>query len=418
MIIEPIKLNSKHLGVYKAAPLQLNSKQGANMPNTAFHGITVTEVTDGVRPIQTADISVIGVVVTANDANPEVFPLNKAVLVTSVLKAKAEAGTSGTLLQVLDAISDHGSPFTVVVRVEEGADEAATISNIIGGYTDGMHTGMQALRAAQTNLAVTPRILAVPGYDTQAVTAELITIAKALRGMVYASAIGNDITEAASYRNNFGDRELVLIYPDFVGWNTETNSNDTLLGVARAIGLRAQIDATKGWWYSLSNKTVAGVTGITKDLSWGLQDENTDVSYLNRNEVTGIINREGYRFWGCRTTASDPLYAFETYTRTAQVMAETMAEGHFWAAAKPLTRTLANDILEGINAKIRSMVAQGQLIGGEAWLNPDLNTEQDLYDGRLTISYDYTPVPPLENLRLQQKITSTYLADFAASVAA
>lgn len=389
------------------------------MPNTSSHAVTVQEVTDGIRPIQTADVSVIGVVVTANDANAASFPINKAVLVTNVLKAKEHAGTQGTLLKVLDAISDHGSPFTVIVRVEEDADEAQTISNIIGGYEDGMHTGMQALLAAKTNLKVTPRILGIPGYDTQAVTAELITIAEKVRGFVYASAYGaKDITEAANYRNNFGNRELMIIFPDFEGWNTETNSTDTLSGVARALGLRAAIDRDVGWHASLSNNPVAGVTGITKDLSWSLQDTTDDISYLNRNEVTGVINQQGYRFWGCRTCASDPLYAFEVYTRTAQVMAETMAEAHFWAMARPLTVTLGKDILEGINAKIRDMVTAEKLIGGVAWIDPDLNSEQDLYNGKFTLSYDYTPVPPLEHLNLRQKITSTYLFDFAASIAA
>ena len=39
-----------------------------------------------------------------------------------------------------------------------------------------------------------------------------------------------------------------------------------------------------------------------------------------------------------------------------------------------------------------------------------------LKDGKLYIDYDYTPVPPLENLLFQQRITDRYLADFAASV--
>ncbi len=388
------------------------------MPNTSFHGVTVKEVTDGVRPIQTADVSVVGSVVVADDADANEFPLDTAVLVTDVLKAKGVAGTTGTLLPLLDALADHGSPYTVIVRVAEGEDDAETQSNIIGGYTSGKHTGMQALLTAQTKLAVTPRILGIPKYGTQPVVAELAKIAKKTRAFVYFKAEGNDITEAATYRNNFGDRELMPIYPDFEGWDTEDDATVELDGVARALGLRAQVDALFGWWYSISNHPVAGVTGISKDLSWGLQDATSDVAYLNKNEVTGIINREGYRFWGCRTCSSDPLYAFETYTRTAHVMAETMAEGHFWAAALPLTKTLAKDVLEGINAKIRDMVAQGQLIGGEAWIDPALNSEQDLYNGKLTISYDYTPVPPLEHLNLRQKITSTYLANFAQGVAA
>ena len=36
--------------------------------------------------------------------------------------------------------------------------------------------------------------------------------------------------------------------------------------------------------------------------------------------------------------------------------------------------------------------------------------------GKLYIDYDYTPVPPLENLTLRQRITDTYLADLSDSV--
>jgi len=38
--------------------------------------------------------------------------------------------------------------------------------------------------------------------------------------------------------------------------------------------------------------------------------------------------------------------------------------------------------------------------------------------GSLTIDYDYTPVPPLEDLILQQRITDRYLANFAQSITA
>jgi phage tail sheath protein FI len=34
------------------------------------------------------------------------------------------------------------------------------------------------------------------------------------------------------------------------------------------------------------------------------------------------------------------------------------------------------------------------------------------------IDYDYTPVPPLENLAFTQTITDSYFADFAAQLSA
>src|SRR5205823_1139354 len=103
---------------------------------------------------------------------------------------------------------------------------------------------------------------------------------------------------------------------------------------------------------------------------------------------------------------------------TAQVLADTMAESMAWAIDKPMTPSLPRDIIESINAKFRELVAKGYLLGGSAWMSEADNTADTLKAGKLVIDYDYTPVPPLENLMLQQRITDKYLMDFAAQVAA
>ncbi|CAB5653616.1 Phage tail sheath protein [Pseudomonas putida] len=149
---------------------------------------------------------------------------------------------------------------------------------------------------------------------------------------------------------------------------------------------------------------------------WDLQNPATDANYLNSNEVTTLINADGFRFWGSRTCTEDPLFAFENYTRTAQVLADTMAEAHMWAIDKPMHPSLIRDMLEGINAKFRELIAGGYLIGGSAWYDEQANTEATLKAGKLFIDYDYTPVPPLEDLSLRQRITDRYLADFASRI--
>lgn len=121
-----------------------------------------------------------------------------------------------------------------------------------------------------------------------------------------------------------------------------------------------------------------------------------------------MICKDGFRFWGSRCLSDDPLFAFENYTRTAQVLADTIAEGHMWAVDKPLNPSLARDIIEGIRAKLRSLVNQGYLIGADCWLDESVNDKDSLKAGKLTIDYDYTPVPPLENLMLRQRITDRY----------
>lgn len=390
------------------------------MATDYHHGVRVLEINEGTRPIRTVSTAVVGMVCTASDADAVKFPLNKPVLLTDVLTASGSAGEAGTLARSLDAIADQASPVTVVVRVEEGADEAATTSNIIGGVSPtGEYLGMKALLAAEAQLGVKPRILGVPGLDSLPVTTELVAIAEKLRGFAYANAYGCEtVSEALAYRAGFGARELMLIWPDFVSWDTVANANAPASAIARALGLRAKLDEQVGWHKTLSNVPVNGVSGLSKDIYFDLQNPATDAGLLNADEVTTLIRRDGFRFWGSRTCSADPLFAFENYTRTAQVLADTMAEGHFWAVDKPMHASLVRDIVEGINAKFRELKRGGYIIDGQCWFDEAANDKDTLKAGKLFLDYDYTPVPPLENLLLRQRITDRYLVDFAAGITA
>ncbi|PRC90980.1 phage tail sheath protein [Solimicrobium silvestre] len=382
------------------------------------HGVRVIEINEGTRPIRTISTAVIGLVATASDADATVFPLNTPVLLTNVIAAAGKAGTKGTLRRTLDAIGMQTKPFTIVVRVAEGADEDETTSNVIGGSDeDGKYTGIKALLAAQSKLGIKPRILGAPGLDNKAVTNALVAVAQQLRGFVYASAYECATKEeAVLYRKDFGQRELMLIWPDFVNWNTATNSETTIPAVAYALGLRAKIDEEIGWHKTLSNMPINGPTGLSRDVFWDLQDPATDAGYLNSKEVTTLINNGGFRFWGSRTAEVPEFFFFENYTRTAQVLADTIAEAHFTYVDKPLHPSLVKDLIESINAKFRDLKAQGYIIDGSAWYDEQFNSKDTLKSGKLAIDYDYTPVPPLENLVFQQRITDRYLADFASRV--
>lgn len=388
------------------------------MADEYHHGVRVLEINEGTRPIRTVSTAVVGLVCTADDADPAMFPLDTPVLLTSVQSAIGKAGETGTLAASLQAIADQTQPATVVVRVAKGATDAETTSNLIGTTTEtGKYTGMKALLAAKTRLKVTPRILGVPGLDTLPVATALTSIAQQLRGFAYVSASGcKTKEEAVAYRENFGARETMVIWPDFEQWSTVSNATVTAPAVARALGLRAKIDKETGWHKTLSNIPVNGTTGISADVFWDLQNPATDANYLNSNEVTTLINADGFRFWGSRTCTEDPLFAFENYTRTAQVLADTMAEAHMWAMDKPMHPSLVRDIIEGLNAKFRELVSGGYLIGGSAWYDEDVNSATTLKAGKLYIDYDYTPVPPLEDLTLRQRITDRYLADFASRI--
>ena len=390
-----------------------------------MHGITVTEVANASRSIATIATGIIGLVATATapagaatNALNAAFPLNKPVLVSNILDAIDAAGTGGTLKGVLQAIADQARASVVVVRIAPGADAAATNTAVIGATVNGVKTGMQALLTAETQLGVRPRIIGAPGLDTLPVALALANVAATLRAMAYAAAIGATLDDLKAYRANFTARELMLIFPDFTAIDS-SGSTVTSYAVARALGMRALIDQTQGWNKTLSNVPVTGVNGLTQSVGFDIQSVDSDANLLNAAQITTMVRINGdLRFWGNRTCAApDSDFTFESATRTAQILADTMAAGLIWAIDKPLTPSLGRDIVEEINEKLRSLVRGGYLLGAVAYYDAGKNPVDQLKQGILQISYRYTPTPPLENLGLQQEITDDYLADFAALAA-
>ena len=382
------------------------------------HGITLTEISDGARTLTAVSTSIIGLVATGADADATTFPLDTPALVTDIETAIGKAGTDGTLATSLRAIADQTRAVVVVVRVEEGADDAGTASNVIGTtMPEGKKTGMQALLDAKSQLGVKPKILGTPGLETQAVTTALVAVAKKLRGFGYARVIGDTVADAALYRANFSAREVMLLMPDFLLFDTATSTNVTGYAAAYAMGLRALIDTQTGPHKTLSNIAVSGVVGVSQPIRWDIEDDTSEANLLNASEVTALVRTDdGFRFWGNRTCSDDPLFLFENYTRTAQVIADTMAEGHMWAVDKPITPVLIRDIVDGIKAKFRELKTAGYIVDADCWFDETANDKESLKAGKLYLDYDYTPVPPLENLTLRQRITDKYLVNLIASI--
>lgn len=399
---------------------ELNNVMVETMAEQRFHGARVRENTDLVTAINDIESSVIGIVAVADDADAETFPLNTPVLITRVNSVLGKAGTSGSLYKSLKAISDQTSPKVVVVRVAEATTEedAKTQAQLIIGGTeaDGSYTGMYALLTAEQKVGYRPRVLAVPQYDTQEVTSSLCVIAQNLRAFVYAGCNGcQTMAEAIKYRETFAYRELMLIWPDFIAFNPLSGKNEAFPAPAYACGLRALIDNNQGWHKSLSNVPVKNVLGISRDVFWALQAEDSDANELNNKEITTLIKRNGFRFWGNRTTDTND-YIFEVYTRTAQILADSVVEAQFEAIDEPLTPANAKDIVNGIGGKLSSLVTQGRLLGASCWFDIVDNPTPDLRQGKVRIRYKYTPVPPMEDLTLYQTFTDEYFESAFASL--
>lgn len=390
------------------------------MTDNFFHGARVKENTDLQTAINDVDSTVIGLVAVADDADATTFPLNTPVLITRVISVLGKAGKTGSLYKSLKAISDQVSTRVIVVRVAAAGTEdgAKTQSQLIigGSQADGSYTGMFALLTAEQKVGYRPRILGVPMYDTQEVTAQLRVIAKQLRAFSYSYCDSCEtIVEAKAYREQFAEREGMLLWPNFIAYNQQSGENEEFPSVAYALGLRALIDNEQGWHKSLSNVAVKNVLGISKDVFWALQAEDSDANELNANEVTTLIKRDGFRFWGNRTTDMEK-YIFEVYTRTAQILADTIAEAQFTTVDTPLTPANVKDVVSGIDAKLQGLVTAGKLIGAACWFDIVDNPTTGIRQGKAVVRYNYSPVPPLEDLTMIQTFTDQYYEAAFASL--
>jgi hypothetical protein len=474
------------------------------MPEQFLHGIEVVEVDDGIRPIQTVKSSVIGLIGTAPDADAATFPLNTPVLLAGQQRLAAKLDPTnigdGTLKDACDAIFDQTGAMVVVVRVEEGADDAETLSNVIG---DGaLFTGVHAFLSAQSAVKVTPRILIAPGFTgvrptgvasiavdiggagyaqetttvaiagdgegaeakatvtagvvtaiavtkggfgytaapvvtiagagaaagatatatiaavANPVVAELQGIAERMRAVIVADGPNTTDAAAITYREDWGSDRIFVVDPHAMVWDTVANAAVAQPASGRVAGRMAWLDNTRGFWWSPSNQVLTGIVGIARPIDFNMSDVNCIANHLNENEVATIIQADGYRLWGNRTTSADPLWAFLSVRRTADMIYESIEQAFLWAMDRPFSAQLLRDIEGSVNAYLRHLTVVGAILGGKAWLDAELNTADQLTAGKLFVDFDIEPAAPLEHLTFRAHRNAGYYEELVNQVAA
>lgn len=469
-----------------------------------LHGVATIDIDTGARPITTVRASIIGVVGTAPDADPEAFPINKPVLIAGSMREAAKLDMvgdgAGTLPAAMDSIFDQAGAIVVVVRVEEGVTPAETLANVLGGVdaNTGQYEGVHAFKAAESILGFAPRILIAPGftqdrvqggvitlsgaegsgytdgeytliatgdgigavatatiqggkvvsraivnsgsgYETpptfalppeagsgegatfvatigtagNAVVAELIGIAEALRAVIIADGPNTNDTSAIAYAGDFGSKRVYLVDPKVL----KTNQDGQLVTAWASpcvAGLLAKSDAERGWWWSPSNQNVNGIQGTARPIDFKMGDSSSRANLLNEKNVATIIRQDGYRLWGNRTLSFDPKWAFLCVVRTADIIADSLTAAHLWAVDRGITKNYVTDVVEGVNAYLRYLTNIGAILGGECWADPDLNTPDQIAQGKVYFDFDFTPVYPAEHITFRSHLVNDYIKEIFA----
>jgi uncharacterized protein len=153
-------------------------------------GIAITRSDTEARPAIFGDLSVVGIIGTAPDANATLFPLDTPTFMYSDdATMLAALGVDGTLADAVTLLNSQVGEFQssaklVIVRVEEGADADETIGNIVG---DGITTGLKAFIRSGPEIGSVPRLICAPGFTSQRDTGvDAITVGA--QGSGYSSA--------------------------------------------------------------------------------------------------------------------------------------------------------------------------------------------------------------------------------------
>lgn len=470
------------------------------MATDFLHGVEVLEIDSGSRVIQTVKSSVIGIVGTAPNADPDAFPINTPILIAGSQREASKLdllGTGeGTLPKALDAILDQIGAVVIVIRVEEGETGAETLANIMGGVDaiTGKYEGVHALLGAESAVGYSPRILCVPGFThtrvqdgvtaitigsggtgytsapsvtltggggtgatatatvsggvitkitvtnaglgytsaptvelsggggtgatatasvgvaANAVVSELLGIANRLRAVIIADGPNTNDADAIAYRGDFGSKRVYVVDPKVLVLD-EDGTTITDWSSPRVAGLIARIDNERGFWWSPSNQEINGIQGTARTIDFVLGDASSRANLLNENEVATIIRQDGFRLWGNRTCSSDPKWAFLCVVRTADIINDSLLREHMWAVDRGIAKQYVNDVIEGVNAYLRNLVGLGAILGGTCWADPDLNTADQIADGKVYFDFDFTPVYPAEHIIFRSQLTNDYISE-------
>ncbi|MBF0304189.1 MAG: phage tail sheath subtilisin-like domain-containing protein [Alphaproteobacteria bacterium] len=315
----------------------------------------------------------------------------------------------------LDVGFTHLDPAKVLL-----ADVIGGVDEVTGGYT-----GLYGLLAAQSVVKVQPRILIAPRFTHQRpeidgqvlaspVVAEMLGIANRLRAVIIADGPNTTDSAAIDYREDFGSARLFVVDPWVKVWDTATNAAIDQPASARVAGMIARSDNERGFWWSPSNLEMFGIVGTTRPVDFVLGDTNCRANYLNENEVATIIQEDGYRLWGNRTCSSDPKWAFLSVRRTADMINDSVMRSHMWAVDRNIVKTYITDVSDGVNAYLRHLTVLGALLGGRCWADPELNTPDQISQGKVYFDFDFTPPYPAEHITFRSRMVNDYLEELFA----
>lgn len=378
--------------------IKLNAMRKGNVIKLKPSGeLVVSQVSrDGYHPIA-VDINTKSVyTVLADKINAAAKSYSARATTTRIFVAGAES-----------LLSDDLSDVTSGAQTE--ADDKT--DDIRGSVGD--QTGVYAFLAAQSELGFTPKIILAPAYgDSVDVQAAMLSVAEKLRAVALFEAPETaTFNDALKLGDAYSSSRVYLSFP----WVEGTGDIGTVPMSAFIAGTIARNDLENGFWASPSNKVMNGIKALKQKVSWSISDPNSQANLLNEKGIATAIREGGFRLWGSRTLGKnsklDSANVFINVRRTTDTINDSVVRANLWAVDKGITVNFVQDVLEAINNFLRNLRSQGAIINGLAFVDPKDNTPDQIKQGKVVFSFDYTAVYPAEQIKFKSIITDKYLTE-------
>jgi phage tail sheath protein FI len=298
-------------------------------------------------------------------------------------------------------------------------------SDVIGGVSAGVRTGMALYEECYQEIGVTPKILCVPYFnEVSTVAGEMLTRAEAFKAIalfdapedVLPSEVLSGRGGTAGVVKNFftGSKRAYLLYPRMMFedlYASQGGIQTVMLMPYSAImaGIIARVDAENGYWFSPSNKEIFGIIRPERNITFQVNSPNTEANLLNENGVTTVARTRGagFRTWGNRS-ASHPTNTrpdnFISVQRVMDILHESLELAMLQFIDQPLTPAIIDAIKETGNAFMRVLVSRSALIDGRMSFDPAKNPPLELAAGRLRLDIEALPPSPAERITFESFI--------------
>lgn len=159
-----------------------------------------------------------------------------------------------------------------------------------------------------------------------------------------------------------------------------------------------------------------GITGTARPIDFAFGDAACAADVLNGAHIATIIRQDGFRLWGNRSlNKSDPRWRFLSTRRIADMIQESILRNHLWAVDRAISRTYLAEVTAGVNAYLRHLQAQGAILGGRCYADPELNTPESIALGQVYFDFDFTPVYPAEKITFRAHLVNDYINEILAA---